>query len=146
MPRILSNFRKISFSFEFFPPKTEAMEETLWRSVERLAPLAPDFVSVTYGAGGSTRQRTHHTIERILNETILAPAAHRIAVYGIAPAQPAHGVLGIGVEQQLVRIEPVPFFGLVGTMHPVAVRLTRACLRQVAVPDMVGTLAQCDTL
>jgi 5-methyltetrahydrofolate--homocysteine methyltransferase len=80
MPRILSNFRKISFSFEFFPPKTEAMEETLWRSVERLAPLAPDFVSVTYGAGGSTRQRTHHTIERMLNETILVPAAHLTCV------------------------------------------------------------------
>ncbi len=80
MPRILSNFRKISFSFEFFPPKSEAMEETLWRSVERMAPLAPDFVSVTYGAGGSTRQRTHHTIERILNETMLAPAAHLTCV------------------------------------------------------------------
>ncbi|MCW5718925.1 MAG: methylenetetrahydrofolate reductase [NAD(P)H] [Bauldia sp.] len=86
MPRILSNFRKISFSFEFFPPKTEAMEETLWRSIERLAPLAPDFVSVTYGAGGSTRQRTHHTIERILNETILAPAAHLTCV-GAARAE-----------------------------------------------------------
>ncbi|MCC6735630.1 MAG: methylenetetrahydrofolate reductase [NAD(P)H], partial [Bauldia sp.] len=80
MPRILSNFRKVSFSFEFFPPKTEAMEETLWSSIERLAPLAPDFVSVTYGAGGSTRQRTHHTIERILNETILSPAAHLTCV------------------------------------------------------------------
>ena len=67
-------------SFEFFPPKTEAMEETLWRSIERLAPLRPLFVSVTYGAGGSTRHRTHATISRILRETDLAPAAHLTCV------------------------------------------------------------------
>lgn len=72
--------RRISFSFEFFPPKTEAMEETLWRSIERLAPLRPDFVSVTYGAGGSTRERTHATVARILKETTLAPAAHLTCV------------------------------------------------------------------
>ncbi|MBN9431091.1 MAG: methylenetetrahydrofolate reductase [NAD(P)H] [Bosea sp.] len=67
-------------SFEFFPPKTEAMEETLWRSIERLAPLAPCFVSVTYGAGGSTRERTHATVSRILAETALKPAAHLTCV------------------------------------------------------------------
>lgn len=70
----------IAVSFEFFPPKTPAMEETLWRSIERLAPLDPDFVSVTYGAGGSTRERTHATIRRILAETDLAPAAHLTCV------------------------------------------------------------------
>ncbi|WP_073052877.1 methylenetetrahydrofolate reductase [NAD(P)H] [Kaistia soli] len=70
----------LSVSFEFFPPKTEAMEETLWRSIERLAPLAPDFVSVTYGAGGSTRERTHATVARILSETGLKPAAHLTCV------------------------------------------------------------------
>lgn len=67
-------------SFEFFPPKTPAMEETLWNSVERLAALRPGFVSVTYGAGGSTRERTHATIRRILSETDLAPAAHLTCV------------------------------------------------------------------
>jgi methylenetetrahydrofolate reductase (NADH) len=70
----------ISVSFEFFPPKTEEMEQTLWASVARLAPLKPSFVSVTYGAGGSTRERTHATIVRILEETNLKPAAHLTCV------------------------------------------------------------------
>jgi methylenetetrahydrofolate reductase (NADH) len=70
----------IHASFEFFPPKTEEMEKTLWESIERLAPLKPSFVSVTYGAGGSTRERTHATVKRILNETALVPAAHLTCV------------------------------------------------------------------
>lgn len=70
----------ISVSFEFFPPKTEKMETTLWAAIERLAPLAPRFVSVTYGAGGSTRERTHSTVARIVRETRLAPAAHLTCV------------------------------------------------------------------
>ncbi len=69
-----------SVSFEFFPPKTEAMEERLWDSIKKLEPLSPDFISVTYGAGGSTRDRTHATIQRILNETKLRPAAHLTCV------------------------------------------------------------------
>jgi methylenetetrahydrofolate reductase (NADPH) len=72
--------RKIGASFEFFPPATPEMEQTLWQSVERLAPLAPNFVSVTYGAGGSTRERTHATVKRILDETTLTPAAHLTCV------------------------------------------------------------------
>src|ERR1700742_1889849 len=63
-------------TFEFFPPKTEEMERGLWETIKRLAPLAPNFVSVTYGAGGSTRERTNSTIARILKETRLIPAAH----------------------------------------------------------------------
>jgi methylenetetrahydrofolate reductase (NADPH) len=70
----------IQVSFEFFPPKTDAMGETLWSSIQTLAPLSPRFVSVTYGAGGSTRERTHATVERILNETSLTPAAHLTCV------------------------------------------------------------------
>jgi methylenetetrahydrofolate reductase (NADPH) len=70
----------LNVSFEFFPPKTEKMEQTLWASIERLKPLEPSFVSVTYGAGGSTRERTHATLSRILAETNLRPAAHLTCV------------------------------------------------------------------
>jgi methylenetetrahydrofolate reductase (NADPH) len=70
----------IAVSFEFFPPKNEKMEATLWESVKTLEPLAPRFVSVTYGAGGSTRERTHATVERIARETSLAAAAHLTCV------------------------------------------------------------------
>jgi len=70
----------IAVSFEFFPPKTEKMAETLWESIQTLQPLQPRFVSVTYGAGGSTRERTHATVERILKETSLTPAAHLTCV------------------------------------------------------------------
>ncbi len=71
---------EIDVSFEFFPPKTEKMEEALWASIKRLAPLCPEFVSVTYGAGGSTRERTHATVARIIRETALRPAAHLTCV------------------------------------------------------------------
>ena len=67
-------------SFEFFPPKTEALEAQLWACIRRLAPLRPRFVSVTYGAGGSTQARTHATVARILRETALTPAAHLTCV------------------------------------------------------------------
>ena len=70
----------IAVSFEFFPPKTDKMEQTLWESIKTLEPLQPRFVSVTYGAGGSTRERTHATVERILKETKLTPAAHLTCV------------------------------------------------------------------
>jgi methylenetetrahydrofolate reductase (NADPH) len=70
----------IDVSFEFFPPKTEKMEQTLWESIKTLEPLQPRFVSVTYGAGGTTRERTHATVERIARETGLTPAAHLTCV------------------------------------------------------------------
>jgi len=70
----------IAVSFEFFPPKTEKMEISLWDAVQTLAPLAPRFVSVTYGAGGSTRERTHNTVARIARETSIPAAAHLTCV------------------------------------------------------------------
>jgi methylenetetrahydrofolate reductase (NADPH) len=68
--------RPVLVSFEFFPPGDAEMERTMWESIQRLAPLAPRFVSVTYGADGSTRERTHNTVTRILRETSLTPAPH----------------------------------------------------------------------
>ena len=70
----------IGVSFEFFPPKTERMGEILWDSIATLAPLKPRFVSVTYGAGGTTRERTHATVERIVRETSIPAAAHLTCV------------------------------------------------------------------
>ncbi len=72
--------QRLCVSFEFSPPKTEAMERTLWEAVTRLAPLGPTFFSVTYGAGGSTRQRTHDTVVRLKKETGIEPAAHLTCV------------------------------------------------------------------
>ncbi len=68
--------KKKSVSFEFFPPHSEKMEETLWQSIQHLAGLEPSFVSVTYGADGSTRERTHDAVARIMTETDLTPAPH----------------------------------------------------------------------
>ncbi|MFT5538828.1 MAG: methylenetetrahydrofolate reductase (NADPH) [Alphaproteobacteria bacterium] len=76
----LAGHPDIEASYEFFPPKTEKMEENLWASIARLAPLKPRFVSVTYGAGGTTRERTHATVVRILKDTKLIPAAHLTCV------------------------------------------------------------------
>ena len=72
--------KPVTVSFEFFPPNDAEMEKTLWASVQRLAPLAPHFVSVTYGADGSTRERTHNVVTRILRETPLTPAPHLTCV------------------------------------------------------------------
>ncbi|MGE0095599.1 MAG: methylenetetrahydrofolate reductase [NAD(P)H] [Alphaproteobacteria bacterium] len=80
LPYAAPETRRPLVSFEFFPPKTAEMEERLWAAVKRLEPLQPRFVSVTYGAGGSTRERTHNTVRRILNETTLTPAAHLTCV------------------------------------------------------------------
>ena len=100
-----------AISFEFFPPKTEEMERSLWETIKRLAPLAPNFVSVTYGAGGSTRERTHSTIARILAETELLPAAHLTCV---GAARGDNGVRHIVA----LRGDPPGGIGTAYTTHP----------------------------
>ena len=111
----------LKVSFEFFPPKTEAMEETLWTSIERLAPLSPSFVSVTYGAGGSTRERTHATVSRILKETALKPAAHLTCV-GASKAEidaVVDGYAETGVRHIVaLRGDPVAGIGTIYQPHP----------------------------
>src|SRR5260370_7807653 len=108
-------------SFEFFPPKTEEMERSLWETIKRLAPLAPNFVSVTYGAGGSTRERTHSTIARILAETELLPAAHLTCV-GAARGE-IDDIVGryhdVGVRHIVaLRGDPPGGIGTAYTTHP----------------------------
>jgi methylenetetrahydrofolate reductase (NADPH) len=80
LPNLRAGHKAPLLSFEFMPPKTDTMEQQLWTCIRRLEPLAPRFVSVTYGAGGSTRARTHGTVSRILRETALVPAAHLTCV------------------------------------------------------------------
>lgn len=111
----------IDVSFEFFPPKSEKMEEALWTAIRRLAPLAPEFVSVTYGAGGSTRERTHNTVSRLVNETALRPAAHltcveatKSEVEGVAQAYLQAGVRHIVA----LRGDPAGGVGSAYTPHP----------------------------
>jgi len=119
--RFLAADTGLRVSFEFFPPKTPQMEETLWRSIERLAPLSPSFVSVTYGAGGSTRERTHATLLRILAETSLQPAAHLTCV--AATCEEVGAVLRAYAEAGIrhivaLRGDPVGGAGTAYVPHP----------------------------
>jgi methylenetetrahydrofolate reductase (NADPH) len=116
---------RIGVSFEFFPPKTAEMEETLWEAINRLAPLKPKFVSVTYGAGGSTRERTHATVKRILAETMLVPAAHLTCVGATCTEVDAviHGYREAGVRHIVaLRGDPLGGLGEPYAPHPAGYR------------------------
>jgi len=108
-------------SFEFFPPKSDEAEATLWKAVTRLAPLKPDFVSVTYGAGGSTRERTHRTVQRILTETTMKPAANLTCVEASRDEvdQVIHDYKAIGVDHIVaLRGDPPNGAGIGGVYRP----------------------------
>jgi methylenetetrahydrofolate reductase (NADPH) len=112
---------KVRVSFEFFPPKSDEMEARLWDTVTRLEPLRPKFVSVTYGAGGSTRERTGRTIKRILTETGIPAAAHLTCVG--ATREEVDAVIrefqGIGIERFVaLRGDPASGVGAVYRPHP----------------------------
>ncbi len=107
-------------SFEFFPPKNEALEQSLWAAIRRLEPLAPRFVSVTYGAGGSTRARTHETVARIVKETSLTPAAHLTCVSATRDEvdEVARGYLDAGVRHIVALRGDPPAGATEYTPHP----------------------------
>jgi len=108
----------IAVSFEFSPPKTAEAEQSLWRCIKRLEPLNPAFVSVTYGAGGSTRERTHATVRRIVLETTLKPAAHLTCV-GSPKAEIdeiVEGYWAAGVRHIVALRGDMP--GMSGPYHP----------------------------
>jgi methylenetetrahydrofolate reductase (NADPH) len=131
----------IQVSFEFFPPKSEAMAETLWTSIQTLAPIGPRFVSVTYGAGGSTRERTHATVQRILEETALTPAAHLTCVGATREEvdEVARGYWDLGVRHIVALRGDAPESGTKYQPHPGGYRDATdlvAGLRQVAPFDI----------
>ncbi len=120
LKNLVADDRPIKASFEFFPPKTAEMEEQLWRAVKRLEPLSPAFVSVTYGAGGSTRDRTHATVKRIVEETSLNPAAHLTCV--AAPRgeidEVVRGYWDAGVRHIVALRGDMPEAGVPYAAHP----------------------------
>lgn len=107
-------------SFEFFPPKNEALEQALWAAIRRLEPLAPRFVSVTYGAGGTTRTRTHETVSRLAQETSLTPAAHLTCVGATREEvdEVARGYLAAGVRHIVALRGDPPAGATEYTPHP----------------------------
>ena len=110
---------RVRVSFEFFPPKTDEMAARLWETVTRLQPLKPHFVSVTYGAGGSTRERTARTVARILTETAIPAAAHLTCVG--ASREEIDAVIrdyqAIGISR-FVALRGDPAAGVGGAYHP----------------------------
>jgi methylenetetrahydrofolate reductase (NADPH) len=115
------NHDTVRVSFEFFPPKTDEAEANLWNAIRRLEPLNPAFVSVTYGAGGSTRERTHRTVQRIITETSLRPAAHVTCVEASRDEvdEVLSGYKAIGVDHVVaLRGDPPGATGIGGAYQP----------------------------
>jgi methylenetetrahydrofolate reductase (NADPH) len=113
--------RDLTISFEFFPPKNAEMEEGLWDCVARLQPLNPSFVSVTYGAGGTTRERTHATVARLAKQTVLNPAAHLTCVGASRDdiKEVLHSYLEVGVNHIVaLRGDPPAGLGTAYEPHP----------------------------
>ncbi len=113
--------RDLTISFEFFPPKNAEMEEGLWDCVARLQPLNPSFVSVTYGAGGTTRERTHATVARLAKDTALNPAAHLTCVGASRDdiKEVLHSYLEVGVNHIVaLRGDPPAGLGKAYEPHP----------------------------
>ncbi len=116
-----SNRNAVNVSFEFFPPKSDEAEANLWKAIRRLEPLNPAFVSVTYGAGGSTRERTHRTVQRIISETALRPAAHLTCVEASRAEvdEVIEGYKAIGVDHIVaLRGDPPGSAGIGGAYTP----------------------------
>jgi methylenetetrahydrofolate reductase (NADPH) len=116
-----SNRDAVRVSFEFFPPKSDEAEANLWKAIRRLEPLNPAFVSVTYGAGGSTRERTHRTVQRIIAETSLRPAAHLTCVDASREEvdEVIEGYKTIGVDHIVdLRGDPPGASGIGGAYQP----------------------------
>ena len=116
-----SNHNAVNVSFEFFPPKSDEAEANLWKAIRRLEPLNPAFVSVTYGAGGSTRERTHRTVQRIISETTLRPAAHLTCVEASRDEvdEVIEGYKAIGVDHIVaLRGDPPGSAGIGGAYQP----------------------------
>jgi methylenetetrahydrofolate reductase (NADPH) len=137
--------RKIEVSFEFFPPKTPEMEIQLWDAIRRLAPLEPAFVSVTYGAGGSTRERTHAIVARIVRETEIAPAAHLTCVSSSRAEIDAivRNYWEAGVRHIVaLRGDPAGGLGTAFTPHPQGYRTSTELVEGIrAIADFEVTVA-----
>jgi methylenetetrahydrofolate reductase (NADPH) len=118
-PTFSPKSKNLRVSFEFFPPKTEKMQATLWKSIKKLEGLNPDFVSVTYGAGGSTRERTHETVAKIVRDTSTTAAAHLTCVGADISDinEVAQNYWDAGVRH-IVALRGDPEAGIEGTYQP----------------------------
>ncbi|EGF94281.1 5,10-methylenetetrahydrofolate reductase [Brevundimonas diminuta] len=136
-----SNRSAVNVSFEFFPPKSDEAEANLWKAIRRLEPLNPAFVSVTYGAGGSTRERTHRTVQRIISETTLRPAAHLTCVEASRAEvdEVIEGYKAIGVDHIVaLRGDPPGSAGIGGAYTPRADGYANATELTAAIASIGG--------